>query len=96
MNNPELVKVGHTRHHLRELKVVDEQEGKTQGNNSRLTSCNRFASGLDLAYCITFPLGIHSVIMRKHCESVDTETPNKGMRFGWDRCFQLMISRHSR
>jgi hypothetical protein len=60
------------------------------------TSRKRFASGLDLAYCITFPLGIHSVIIQKQSESVDTETPNKGSMFGCDRCFQPMISRQNR
>ena len=63
---------------------------------SGLTSLKRFASGLDLAYCITFPPGIHSVRMRKQHGSADTETPNKGRMFGWDKCFQLMISRHNR
>ena len=63
---------------------------------SGLTNRKRFASGLDLAYCITFPLGIHSERMRKQRRSVDTETPNKGEMFGWDKYFQPMISRQNR
>jgi len=61
-----------------------------------LTNPSRFTSGLDLAYCITFPLGIHSVRIRKQHESSDTEIPNKGRRFGWVKCFQPMVSRNSR
>ena len=67
--------------------------GKT---GSGLTSLIRFAPGLDLAYWVTFPPDIHSVRIRKQRESVDTETPNKGKMFGWDKCFQPMISRHNR
>ena len=62
---------------------------------SGLTNWRRFASGKDLVYSTTFPLDIQSVRMRKQRGSADTETPNKGKIFGWDRCFQLMISRHS-
>ena len=62
---------------------------------SRLTNCKRFASGLDLAYCVTFPLSIHSVRMRKQHGPVDTETPNEGKMFGLVKCFQLMVSRHN-
>ena len=61
-----------------------------------LTNRKRFFSGLDFTYSITFPLGIHSVIMRKQCGSVETETPNKGKMFGWDKYFQPTISRHNR
>jgi len=68
-----------------------------RGNIARgLTSLKRFAKGLDLAYCITFPPDIHSVIMRKQRGSANTETPSKGKMFGWHKCFQLMISRHNR
>ena len=82
VNHLELVKVCHTRRDLRELKVVDEQERQSRGNGSGLTNRKRFASGLDVAYLITFPLGIHSEKIRKQCGSVDTETPNKGKMFG--------------
>ena len=95
MDDLELVKVDYTRRDLRELMAVDERENNRE-TASRLTSRNRFASGLDLAYCITFPFGIHSVRMRKQRESADKETPSRGMMFGWDRCFQPMISRHNR
>ena len=60
-----------------------------------LTNCKRFAFGLDTAYWITFPLGIHSVRMRKQCKFADTETPSKGKTFGCDKCFQAMISRQN-
>ena len=46
-----------------------------------LTNCKRFALGLDTAYWITFPLGIHSVRMRKQYRSADTRTPSRGMMF---------------
>jgi len=94
VNNLELVKEGHTGHDLRELKFIDKQEKGRRETENRLTNCKRFASGLDTAYCITLPFGIHSVRMRKHW-SADTETPNKGKTFGWDKCFQLMISLHN-
>ena len=97
MNDPELVKVGHRRHDLRELKVRSMNKRGGCGNiTSGLTNRKRFACGFDLAYCITFPFAIHSVRMRKQCLSTDTETPNNGKMFGWDKCFQPMISRHSR
>ena len=94
MNDPELVEVGHTGRDFRELMDIDEK--KSRGTAGERTSRKRFASGLDFAYCITFPFGIHSVRMRKQRESADTETPNKGMTFGWDTCFQPIISRHNR
>ena len=60
------------------------------------TKRKRFASGLELVYRIMFPLGIHSVTMQGQYGSTVTETPNNGRTFGWERCFQLMISRHNR
>lgn len=63
---------------------------------SGLTNCKRFAAGLDFAYFIIFPLGIHSVRIRKQCVSAEMETPNRGRMFGWDKCFQVIISRHNR
>ena len=93
MNYPEFVKVEHAGHNLRELKVTCELENKEIADRaSGFTDCKRFASGLDRAYCITVPLVIHSVIMWKRRGSKDTETPNKGRTFGWDKCFQPMIS----
>ena len=36
MDNPEFMKVGDTRHDLRELKVIEERvRGKLQGNNEQ-------------------------------------------------------------
>ena len=95
MDDPEAVEIGHSRHSLGELKVLDEL-GKNGETASILTKRKRFSSGLEAVYHITFPLGIHSLTMRKQYGSTDTETPNKGKMFGWDRCFQLMISRHNR
>ena len=43
------MKVDYTRHDLGELKVMDEQEGKLQGNHNELTNRKRFASGWDFA-----------------------------------------------
>ena len=52
--------------------------------------------GFDFKYSMTFPLGIHSVRIRKDCGVVDIDTPNKGKMFRWDRRFQVTISRHNR
>ena len=70
--------------------------GESRKNSKQVTNRKRFASGLDLVYCITFPSGIHSERMRKKSGSGDIEIPNKGKIFGWDKCFQPMISRHNR
>ena len=59
-----------------------------------LTKRRRFAVGLALAYCVKFPLGIHSVRILKLRWAASTETPSKGRMFSWDKCFQVMISRH--
>jgi len=88
MNDLELVKVGHTRHDLGELKDVCRYEKQTAWKQRILTKPKRFASGFDLAYCTTFPPGIHSVRMWKQHGSVETVIPNKGKMFGWDKCFQ--------
>ena len=61
-----------------------------------LTERKRLASGLDLTYSITFPLGIHSEMIRKYWGSLDTETPKRGKMFGWDKRFQMRTSRQSR
>ena len=60
-----------------------------------LTSCKRFASGLDFAYCIRFPLGIQSVRISKQFESAAKKNPNKGRMFGWIKCFHPITSRHN-
>ena len=52
--------------------------------------------GFDFTYSMTFPLGIHSVRIRKDCGVVVIDTPNKGKMFRWDRRFQVTISRHNR
>ena len=75
---------------------TNESKENCREATSGLTNRKRFAFGLDLAYFITFPLGIHSVRMQKQRGSLETETPNKGKMFGWDKCFQLIISRHNR
>ena len=77
------------------MLLVNERENDGEAAGG-FTNRKRFASGLALAYCITFPLGIHSVRMRKQYGSADTEIPNRGKMLGWDRCFQPMISRHNR
>ena len=69
----------------------DNREETAVGRTNR----KRFASGLDVAYSITLPLGIHSEKIRKQCRSADTKTPTKGKIFGWDKCFHHMISRHN-
>jgi hypothetical protein len=60
-----------------------------------LTRRKRLASGLDFMYSITFPLGIHSEMMRKYRGFFDTETPSSGKIFGWDKRFQIRTSRQS-
>jgi len=95
MNDPEPVEVDHARHDLRELEAIDDWMCDHGETASGPTIRRRFASRLDLAYCITFPLGIHSERMRKGNGSADIEIPNKGKMFGWDRCFQPMTSRHN-
>ena len=97
VNHPEFVKVAHTRRDLKKLKVINEQGKGSRGNNYRgRTNRKRFASGLDVAYLIAFPLDIHSEKIWKQCGSVDTETPTRGRMFGWDRRFYHIISRHNR
>ena len=39
------MKVDYTRHDLGELRVMDEQVGKLQGNNNEFTNRKRFAPG---------------------------------------------------
>jgi hypothetical protein len=88
MNNAEFVKIFHPRHSTGELRVIIEREEKSRDTTSILTNCKRFVCGLNLAYSITFPLGIHSVIIWKRFGSSDTEIPNRGRMFGWDKYFQ--------
>jgi len=47
-----------------------------------LAKRKRLASGLEPVYSVTFPLGIHSEMMRKYGGLFDTETPNRGKMFG--------------
>ena len=91
MDELESVKICHTRCNLRELEMVDRW-GDQGATGRGLTSCRRFALGLDLVYSFKVPLGIHSERMRNWCRSFDTKTPNRGRIFGWDRCFQPIIS----
>jgi len=65
MDDPELMEVGHTSHDIGELKVVHKQEGKLRATPRGLTSCKRFPFGFDRAYCVKFPLPIHSERTRK-------------------------------
>lgn len=74
MNNLEAVKIGHGRHDLRELNVLDEQERDRGEMEIELTNCKRFAVGLDLEYCDTLPCDIHSARMWKLCGFVEIET----------------------
>jgi hypothetical protein len=60
-----------------------------------LTKRKRLASRLEQMYSITFPLGIHSEMIRKCRGFSDTETPNRGKIFGWDNRFQIRTSRQS-
>ena len=65
MDDPELMKVGHTRRDIGELKVIYEQERKPWETPRGLTSCKRFAFGFDRVYCVKFPFPIHSERTRK-------------------------------
>jgi len=49
---------------------------------ARPTIRKRLASGLDPMYSATFPLDIHSEMMRKYRGFSDKETPNRGKMFG--------------
>ena len=60
MNNPEVVDVGHAGHDFKELKVFGDKVGIREETASKLTNRKRFASGLVLAYSITFPFCIQS------------------------------------
>jgi hypothetical protein len=68
------------------------KRGNHEGAEVERTNRKRFASGLDIAYLITFPLGIHSEKIWRQRRSVSTETPTRGKMFGWDKCFHHMIS----
>ena len=61
-----------------------------------LTKRKRLASGLDPRYSITFPLGIHSEMIRKCWGFLDTETPKRGKTFGCDKRFQMRTPRQCR
>ena len=65
MNNPEVVKITHTGHDPRQLRTIKNIKDGIRKTASGLTSCKRFAPGLDLAYSITFPFGIQAETMRK-------------------------------
>lgn len=69
--------------------------GRKFVTTSGLTSCKRFAVGLDFAYCNILPLGIHSVIIQKWCGVAEIETPRRGSTFGCEKCFQAIISRQN-
>ena len=97
VNDPELVKVGCAGHEPGELRTAkDRKSENSEETADGLTSCKRFASGLDLVYSITFPLCIQSETMRKLRGSTETETPTNGKMLGWDRRFQPMTSRQNR
>ena len=82
VDNPEVVKVAYARHDLRQLGAVKNSKYGIRKKATGLTSCKRFAPGLDLAYSITFPFCIQADTMRKQWRSVENETPNSGKTLG--------------
>ena len=65
MNNPEGMEVTHAGHDPRQLRVRKNAKHVIRRIASGLTSCKRFAPGLDLAYSITFPFCIQGDTIRK-------------------------------
>ena len=65
VNNPEAVKVTHARSDPRQLWTTKSTEDGIRKSTGGLTSCKRFALGLDLVYSITFPFCIQAEAMRK-------------------------------
>ena len=78
MDNPEVVKVAYTRHDPRQLRTIKSSKDGIGRRVNGLTSCKRFAAGLDLVYSITFPFCIQGDTMRKQWGSMENETPNSG------------------
>ena len=65
VNDPEAVKVTHPGSGPGQLWTIKNTEGGIWETTSGLTSCKRFAPGLDLVYSITFPFSIQAEDMRK-------------------------------
>ena len=65
VNDPEAVKVTRAGHDPGELQTIKNAGDRTRKTASGLTSCKRFAPGLDLVYSITFPFFIQADTMRK-------------------------------
>ena len=86
MCDPEVMKVRYATRRLGKLYDMLSRatnEHKPYGECAAgLTKRKRLASGLDLMYSITFPLAIHSDMMRKCRGFSDTEIPNRGKTFG--------------
>jgi len=81
--DPEFVKEGYARGHLIKLRIVKVcQRGTSRERTVGLAKRKRLASGLNFVYSVTFPLGIHSEMMRKYWGLLDTETPSRGKTFG--------------
>ena len=65
VNNPEAVKVAHAGSDPGQLWTIKNGKCGIRKTASGLTSCRRFAPGLDLVYSITFPCFIQGETMRK-------------------------------
>ena len=65
LNNPEAVKVLRTGHDPGQLRTTNGAKYGTRKTVGGLTSCKRFAPGLDLAHSTTFPFCIQAETMRK-------------------------------
>ena len=65
MNDTEVVEVTRAGHNSKELQTINNTEGEFRKTASGLTSCKRFAPGLDLVYSITFPFCIQAETMTK-------------------------------
>ena len=94
MNYLEAMEIGHCGRDSGELNIFDQHVKARRLWMIRLANCKRFALGLNPEYCNILPFCIHSVRMRKRCGSVEIETPSRRRILGWDKCFQIMISRH--
>lgn len=72
---------------------MDQRENgrEQQADSQPQTVC------LWIGFCVLHHIPTrHPLSIRKQCGFVDTEMPDKSRMSGWDKCFQLMISRHNR
>ena len=65
VNNPQVMKVTYTGHDPGKLRTIKNTEDDIRKTAGGLTNYKRFAPGLDLVYCITFPFCIQVETMRK-------------------------------